>query len=174
MRKLIIGSVALAILGVAGPALANTPGNSTETQTFSCANPSPDYAAPTDAECPKDANGNPDPNGTYTRHTNDVQCDDSSGTDLTVARGYMGSNGGELCNDGTTSPVQGRIYGTGGTNGASLTIDGDKDNGDGAPSGWITVNVSSSPSVTCGGTDGNRDSEAPGPEDSAAACDPTA
>jgi len=97
---------------------------------------------------------------------NDVQC--GSGTATPVGGVvYAGPNGAEVCNDGGTIPIQGRIIVTT-DQGGYVAVDGDRDNpGAEQTKGWIRVDGSG---VRCGDDAGRRDSTHPGSEDTAEDC----
>lgn len=117
-------------------------------------------------EC-KDAEGNHDPDATYTatHWTNDVSCGTEdelppgvhSATGVSISGNFApdGTGGAgylQTCSDGDL-PIQGRftLEGGGGAGGAdgTFTADGDKDNNPEQLQGWAQVDPGE-PSVVCG------------------------
>jgi hypothetical protein len=149
------------------PALADSNGSTeTTTETRSCSAPADShYSAPGPNDC-KNADGTSNPSGTYqaTKWTNDVKCGSSNrlasqqGINVYAGGDPMGSGGNVgTCSDGNgaaASPVQGRAGLSGSTaQGARLTVDGDKDNGNETAQGYLVVEKSagaSAPSYRCG------------------------
>jgi hypothetical protein len=116
--------------------------------------------APAMASGPSGSNEQ-NPDGTY---DNQVQC--GSGTATPVGGVvYVGTNGAEVCNDGGTVPVQGRVIATT-DDGGYVAADGDGDN-PGQAAGWARVDGNG---VRCGDDAGNRDATNPGPEDGSEDC----
>ena len=103
---------------------------------------------------------------TVTEWDNEVTC--SGGQDVGgAATVYVGPNGVEGCNDGTTLPIQGRVIATS-DDGGDVAADGDASNPEDAQ-GFIRVDGSG---VHCGDPGGRLDSTSPGSTDTADHCGP--
>jgi hypothetical protein len=99
--------------------------------------------------------------GTY---DNEVSC--GSGTATPVGGVvYVGANGAEVCNDGGTIPIQGRVIATT-DQGGYVAVDGDANN-PGQSAGWARVDGQG---VRCGDDAGRRDATHPGSEDTVEDC----
>jgi hypothetical protein len=186
MSRRLLLPVALGLLLLGGiPALADANGSTeTTTETRSCSAPADDhYSAPTDTDC-RNADGSFDADKTYqaTRWTNDVRCGGTNSptpANPTGLRAYASQAGGiGICSDGAL-PVQGRAGASGGADGGTVTIDGDKDNaapnGNETARGWATVGVKpgAAPVVTCGdeySQGGRADSDSAQARDTQAEC----
>jgi hypothetical protein len=95
---------------------------------------------------------------------NQVTC--GSGTATPVGGVvYAGANGAEVCNDGGTIPIHGRIIVTT-DQGGYVAVDGDGDN-PGQAAGWVRADGSG---VRCGDDAGRRDATHPGAEDTVEDC----
>lgn len=94
---------------------------------------------------------------------NQVSC--GAGTATAVAVVYAGTNGVEVCNDGTTLPLQGRVIATT-DQGGYVAADGDAGNPAQAQ-GWIRIDATG---VRCGDSAGGLDSTNPGANDTKEDC----
>lgn len=181
MRKLLLaGFVAGSLIAGAGFANAASRSGSTErkdNQTLNC--PAPGQQVPANQEAPGPGECTNDQT-TYTgsRWDNDVTCSNGQVRQqgITVAAGGSPTSSGwgeaEVCNDGTTSPVQGRalVGGSFEEEGVHASADGDKDNAE-QGQGWATAGANTDgPYTTCGDDDGRLDSTQPTAADSSEDC----
>ena len=143
-------SLLLAVLVVAGPAAAH------------------DF---TGTEERKDRKGR-------TVYTNDVRCARGQQADAGGVKVYRASNGVGVCNDGKGAvgskvPLQGRAAATGGQDGGTVYIDGDRNNSNATAQGWARVDGSVSRrslTVRCGDDKGRKDATHPTAADTQADC----
>jgi hypothetical protein len=172
-------AMGLVLLG-SGVAMADANG-STEQEKVKrdCSAPADNrYSAPGPNDCKNGAT-----TYTATYWSNNVKCGSANSptpANPTGLRLYASQAGGVgTCSDGAL-PVQGRAGVSGGTNGAKVTIDGDRDNpklnGNESLHGWATVEArpaAAPPTVRCGdehSQGGRADSDSPQARDNQGEC----
>ena len=171
VRRIVLSVVAVLAVAGGGAAVADANGSTEQERVQrACSAPADNrYSAPGPGDCQNGAT-------TYTAtfYSNNVKCGSANSPTPANPAGirlYASQAGGVgTCSDGAL-PVQGRAGVTGGTNGAKVTIDGDKDNaapnGNESLRGWATAEVkpaAAPPTVTCGdehSQGGRADSDAP-------------
>lgn len=172
MRKVLLGGLVAAVLiGGASSALADTsPSGSTEgheSAPYDC----PSDTSPGTGPGADDAGDCEAGESTYTvwEYDNQVNCtpEDSDVTHTPAADLYYGgdvesqSGYAEVCNSSVVGPgpVQGRVIVDGSADHVTVSVDGDGDN-PGQGTGWVQANVDGEgPSVRCGDSTGNQDSQ---------------
>jgi hypothetical protein len=179
-RRILLPLALGALLLGAVPALADANGSTEQERVQRACNAPADnrFSAPGPGDCQNGAT-----TYTATHYTNNVKCGGANSPTPANPSGlrlYASQGGGVgTCSDGAL-PVQGRAGVTGGTNGAKVTIDGDRDNakpnGSESLTGWATVEAkpaAAPPTVTCGdeySQGGRGDSDAPQARDNQAEC----
>jgi len=119
-------------------------------------------AAPAVADGPS---GSHEEDGSPPVWDNQVQC--GSGTATPAGMIYAGSNGVEVCSDGSSVlPLQGRIIATT-EQGGYVAADGDASNEPAQAKGWVRVDGNG---VRCGDDNGRRDATHPTSADGSEDC----
>jgi len=184
-RRFLLPLAAVVLLLGSGAALADANGSTEQEKVSrSCSAPAHNhYSAPGPNDCKNGAT-----TYTATYWSNNVRCGSANSptpANPTGIRAYASQGGGVgMCSEGgslpVAAPVQGRAGVTGGTSGAKVTIDGDRDNA--APNnnetlrGWATVEAkpaAAPPTVTCGdeySQGGRADSDSPQARDNQGEC----